>query len=195
MNEALVLLVLLWAVLLVPSALRSRSSSSPHVTVGGFERAMDVLRTSPTSSGGRSSTGRQLLVPKDAGRIVDHVDPPTRPASARGADAAPPPRVSATREDPTIAARRMWFTRLLAGSALSVVLALVFGGIVWLLAGAAVAGTVAYAALLRRWKVQRDEVRSVVRELELDAEPRVPVGAAVGASGSSGTVRLRTWEG
>lgn len=193
MNEALVLLVLLWAVLLVPSALKSRSSSSPHVTVGGFERAMDVLRTSPPGSTG----SRQLLVPKDAGRIVEHVDPPTRTASARGADHTPPPRVSAQREDPRVASRRLWFGRLLAGTAVSIVVAAVVGGLVWGIAAVAVAATAVYTGLLRRWKVQRDEVRSVVRELspEVDEPIRIPVGVAVGESRESGTVRLRTWDG
>lgn len=190
MNEALVLLVLLWAVLLVPSALRSRSSTSPHVTVGGFERAMDVLKASPSSA---APGNRRLLVPKDAGRIVEHADA----ATARGLDAAPPPRVSAQREDPTVASRRLWFTRLLAGTAVSVIAALVVGGAVWLVAAAAVAGTAGYATLLRRWKLQRDEVRSVVRQLTpaRETETAAPVPVAVGESRASGNVRLRSWEG
>lgn len=190
MNEALVLLVLLWAVLLVPSALRSRSSTSPHVTVGGFERAMDVLKASPSST---TSGKRQMLVPRDAGRIVEHAGA----ATGRGLDDAPPPRVSAQREDPTVASRRLWFTRLLAGTAVSLVAAVIVGGLVWLVAAAAVAGTAGYATLLRRWKLQRDEVRSVVRQLtpERAAEERAPVAVAVGESRASGTVRLRSWEG
>jgi hypothetical protein len=48
-SEALVLLVILWAAALVPSAVRARNAS-PHVTVGGFERAMEVLRSEQRST-------------------------------------------------------------------------------------------------------------------------------------------------
>lgn len=204
MNEALVLLVLLWAVLLVPSALRSRASSSPHVTVGGFERAMDVLRTSPRTG------GRQLLVPADAGRIVARAESapdgrgyaPRAAASPAVASAAGPgdpyaPDVrSAAAEDPRVAARRAWFIRLLAGTAASLLLAVIVGGLLWVAAFVAIAATAGYAILLRRLKLQRDEVRTVVRSLEIEADHRVPVGAAVGHDvAPSGTVRLRRWDG
>ena len=175
MNEALVLLVLLWAALLVPSALRSRTGS-PHVTVGGFERAMDVLKTPSHRSG-----GRELLVPGDAGRIVDHV----------GIVAVEEPRPY-RREDPRVQARRTWFLRLIAGTVVSVALAVLFGGALWAVAVLSLSATATYVALLRRWKVQADQVRTVVRRLEADAGPhRVPVGAAVGES----SVRLRRWDG
>lgn len=189
MNEALILLVLVWAVLLVPSALRSRSASSPHVTVEGFERAMDVLRSSPSRPGKVGS--RSLLVPDDAQRIVDHADPPATDAPARA------PR---HREDPAVEIRRQWFVRALLATAVSVVLAPFLGGAAWVLAGLALVGTVSYAVLLRRWKLQRDEVRSVVRELgsartaghgaPTQERPRVAVGAE-----APGTVRLRRWDG
>jgi hypothetical protein len=196
-NEALVLVVLLWAVLLIPSALRSRSSGSPHVTVGGFARAMDVLKTSPSSPGSSSGAGRQLLVPGDASRIVDHRRPPTRPRTTQGDDGAPPPLVSSTREDPTIAARRVWFLRLVGGTAGSLLLAIAVGGaLLWTVALVAVASTGVYVALLRRWKVQRDEVRDVVRELEVPpAEDRAPVDVAAGGERDGVAVRLRRWNG
>lgn len=176
MNDALVLLVLLWAALLVPSALRSRTGS-PHATVGGFERAMDVLKSPSHRSG-----GRQLLVPGDASRIVDHVG--IAPVEQT---------LPYKREDPRVLARRTWFTRLVLASVVSVVLAVVVGGLVWAAAAACLGATGVYIALLRRWKVQEDQVRSVVRRLEADAAPRFeqPVGAAVGES----SVRLRRWDG
>lgn len=180
MNEALILLVLLWAALLVPSALRSRTGS-PHVTVGGFERAMDVLRSSP--KGSEKGNGRQLLVPGDAGRIVDH----------DGIAAAEEPRPY-RREDPRIEARRAWFLRALVGTVATVALAAVFGGLLWVVAVLSAAATGGYVTLLRRWKVQADQARSVVRRLEADARPRrETVGAAVGDH--AGSVRLRRWDG
>jgi hypothetical protein len=176
-NEALVLLVLLWAALLVPSALRSRTGS-PHQTVGGFERAMDVLRSQPQSG----SHGRQLLVPGDASRIVDHA----------GIEAVEEPKPY-KREDPRVEARRIWFLRLVTGTVVSLALATAFGGVLWVVALLSAAATGTYVALLRRWKLQADEVRSVVRKLEAEsAEHRVPVGAAVGEN--VGTVRLRRWD-
>lgn len=191
MNEALILLVLVWAVLLLPSALRSRNATSPHVTVGGFERAMDVLRSSPGDRPGKVGS-RRLLVPDDASRIVERGDAPTRDAEVLDGVR------SVRHEDPTVASRRLWFVRLLAASAVAVVLAPLLGGPTWVLALLIVGGTGGYAALLRRWKLQRDEVRAVVRELapaETHGE-RVPVGAAVGAEGAPvGTVRLRRWDG
>lgn len=181
MNEALVLLVLLWAALLVPSALRSRTSS-PHVTVGGFERAMDVLRASP----GNASEGaaRQLLVPGDAGRIVDNA----------GIAAAEEPKPY-KREDPRVEARRMWFLRLVAGTVASVGLAIGFGGLLWAAAVVSLAATAAYVVLLRRWKVQADQVRSVVRQLEAEtSSAREPERVPVAVGDEAGRVRLRRWD-
>lgn len=189
MSETLVLLVLLWAVLLVPSALRNRTNS-PHVTVGGFERAMDVLRTP-----NRSGTGRQLLVPGEgAGRIVSHSQVETE---------APRPYHP---EDPVVAARRLTFTRLLAASGVAILVAIIVGGLVWWAAIAALAVTTGYASLLRRWKVQRDEMRAVVREIEVPRQraanvpaptpSRVPVGAVASPeeAAAPGAIRLRHWD-
>jgi hypothetical protein len=182
-SEALVLLVLLWAVLLVPGALRSRNSS-PHATVGGFERAMDVLRNE--GRGAAHGAGRQLLVPRDAGRIVGReVDRTVRSVRIR-------------HEDPLVVQRRGWFLRGLVGSAIALVLAIVVGGWMWLpflLVGTVTGG---YVALLRHLKIQRDEARRVVRELDLHrvvADDR-PELAAAGAEEwtADGGVRLRRWD-
>jgi hypothetical protein len=175
-NEAIVLLVLLWAVVLVPGAIRSRNNTSPHATVGGFERAMDVLRTKP-------GAGRELLVPRDAGRIV------TRDVNR--AEPTGPYR----QEDPVTARRRSWFVRLLGGMAATFLLAVVFGGWLWLpflAAGFVAAG---YTALLRHLKLQRDEARRVVREIDLRERPQAPPaedGDQVAVGGSA--VRLRRWD-
>jgi hypothetical protein len=182
-NETIVLLVLLWAVVLVPGAIRARNRTSPHATVGGFERAMDVLRSKP-------NVGREYLVPRDAGRIVTrdvNRDEPVGPYR---------------REDPVTARRRTWFVRLLAGTGATFLLAVAFGGWLWLpfvLVGLVAGG---YTALLRHLKIQRDEARRVVREIDLRDRARAvaderheprgheePVAAA-----SGGAVRLRRWD-
>ena len=184
-NEAaLVLLALVWAVLLVPGVLRSRNAS-PHATVGGFERAMDVLR-----SESRSPThGRQVMVPQDAGRIVDRaVDTSVTPG--------PMPR---KHEDPIVARRRAWFLRSLVGTVSALVLALAVGGWLWLPFVVSAGFTGGYVAILRHLKLQRDQARQVVRDLELRSaeEPAGASDVAVGGGaswGGSSSVRLRRWD-
>jgi hypothetical protein len=182
-SEALVLLVILWAVLLVPGALRSRNSS-PHVTVGGFERAMDVLRNEGRGTG--RGAGRHLLVPRDAGRIVGReVDRTVRSLPIR-------------HEDPIVAQRRGWFLRAVVASVVALVLAVVIGGWMWLPFLLTAGGTGGYVALLRHFKVQRDEARRVVRDLDLHrVVDEVPARAAVGAElwSAETAVRLRRWDG
>jgi hypothetical protein len=164
-NEALVvMLALIWAVVLLPGAIRSRRVNS-QVTVGGFERAMDVLRRQPD--------GRYMMVPADASRIVS------------GDDAAADVRPRARREDPLIARRRIVFTRMIAGSGALFLAAVWLGGFAWTLFILSLVVTGGYVAVLRRHKVRRDEVRAVVRELRGD-EPadrhQEPVPIAVGES-------------
>jgi len=181
--ELVVLLGLVWAVLFLPGAVRAHNTS-PHVTVGGFERAMNVLR----SDGQRRGGGRRLMVPGDPARIV------ARPAH----DAAPalggPPT-----EDPVIARRRAWFVRALLVCVLTFGFALLLQGAAWLLFLGALAATGAYVLALRRLKQQRDEAREVVRELDLRDQPLADAGqVAVGGEEAwvgSGSVRLRRWDG
>lgn len=177
MTEAFVVLVLMWAVLLVPGALRRSRNSSPHATVGGFERAMDVLRDN------RAATARQLLVPGDAGRIVSReVDPTPHPVTLRRP------------EDPVVVQRRTWFVRSLAATGVAVVAAVVLGGWLWLPAMLLLLGTAGYVALLRHLKLQRDEARKVVAELDLHRPARVGALEDGESWGASGGVRLRRWE-
>lgn len=194
MNEALFLLILLWAALLLPKAVRSARSSSPHVTIGGFEHAMEVL------SAERGAPGRHVYVPGEPGRIVDREVP-----LVSSNPAPPPPR---RRPEPVLMVRRrVRFERLLVLSALSLVLALAVGGWAWGVVAVVVGTTIVYTVVLRRLKVQRDQARRVVRDLHLEQEVRVVVrpdppsvaaGGAVGSdrpAGPSDGVRLRRWDG
>ncbi len=198
MTDPLVLLVLIWAVLLIPGAFRSRNAS-PHVTVGGFERAMSVL------SGGVRSGGRELLVPSDAGRIVDHGASTTSAVAPRSAHhpvtrTSPRSASMPTPDDPLIAQRRSRFERALLGTVATLVLAVMVGGWLWPMFVLVAAGTAGYATILRRLKLQRDQARQVVRELDLTTDgpvesPRTRVAVGGGDIGDgSGTVRLRRWE-
>lgn len=119
--------------------------------------------------------------------------------------ATPQPSSVRRRENPLIVKRRVRFMRMLFSLGLTTLAAIWFGGYVWLLFVATAAATGAYATILRRLKVQRDEAREVVRELHLHPpdQRRIEPGnlgrAAVGAEGysdgwSSTTVRLRRWD-
>lgn len=165
MNEALVvMLALIWAVALLPGAVRSRRVNT-HATVGGFERAMDVLRRQPD--------GRYMMVPSDAGRIVG------------GDTGAPGAAPRMRREDPLVARRRTTFVRALATTFVLLVVALFAGGFAWTLFTISLLATGGYVGLLRHLKLQRDQVREVVRDIRADQvvdlrDERLPV--AVGAA-------------
>lgn len=151
MDEALLLLLILgWAAVLLPGAVRARRSSEPHHTVGGFEQAMAVLRNRPD--------GREILVPQRADRIVG-----IRPAH-EGRHARPSAEM---RTADLLDRRRRVFTRLLGATAASLVLAVLFRGTmvtVFLLSASVLAG---YTALLRHFKVERDQARRVVHTIDL----------------------------
>ena len=98
-----------------------------------------------------------------------------------------------------ITRRRLWFVRALLATGASFGLALLIGGGAWLVFTGVLVATVAYIAVLRHLKLQRDQARQVVRQLDLDEEVVATTGqVAVGAEESwvgSGTVRLRRWDG
>lgn len=182
--ELLVLLGLIWAVLFLPGAVRAHNTS-PHVTVGGFERAMSVLRSEGQRRGGG---GRRLMVPDDPARIV-----------ARPAYDGSPAVTAPSAEDPVVTRRRAWFVRALLACVATLGFALLVQGAAWLLFLGTVAATAAYVAVLLRLKQQRDQARAVVRELDLRDQPLATAGqVAVGGEEAwvgSGSVRLRRWDG
>lgn len=214
MNEALVLiLAFLWALALLPGAIRSRRRS-PRVTVGGFQRAMDVLRQRPE--------GRSLMVLDDPARIVGAPTDGAAPAGDEG-DGSPRGRArdvavgKAARRlrsgRDAMTRRRRLFVRLLVATGVLLVVAVPAGGLVWLLFGVSAVVLVVYVALLRRWKLQRDEARRVVRRLtraprggQPTREPPARERARVAGGGPFteytavrwrqpvGHVRLRPWQ-
>lgn len=156
MDGALVIvLVLAWALLLLPSALRSRRSS-PRATVGGFEEAMAVLRNRPQ--------GREVMVPQDAARIVGYEEGEALVADPHDEPSLGTVHVPA-RIDPVLARRRRVLARLAGGAVVTVLLALIAGGPLWTVATLSVLALAGYVVLLRRWKLQREQAREVVRML------------------------------
>lgn len=149
MNGALVfLLALLWALVILPGALRSRRSS-PTSSVGTFERAMDVLAR--RESNGYGGEGRVVYVPNDAVRISGD---------------------RAIRQQEIRARRRRTFMRLLVLTATSMVVAVVGGGQWWLMFLSTGALLTGYVVLLLRWKSQAEQAAAVARDLPGAARAR-----------------------
>lgn len=172
MNEALVVvLALIWAIALLPSAIRSRRRNT-HATIGGFEQAMQVLRQRPS--------GRELMVPEDASRIVARaVDRPEgqfRSVGPRATMGAPvheePPDMSRAPASSShvLETRRRIFTGLVSSAGVLFLAGLLFGGAMWLLWMLSIAGLGGYVALLLKYKQQRQQAHEVVRELR---RPRI----------------------
>jgi hypothetical protein len=182
-----VVLVLLWAVVLLPSAIRSRRTSA-HVTVGGFERAMDVLRNRPP--------GRELLVPRDAGRIVESYGSGVATAAPSGEQPRRDVSPRAEHRRYVLARRRQLFSRMLGATAVLFALAVIVQGAAWTLALLSFGVTVAYAAVLRRWKLQRDEAAEVVRTIRTtdrrEAADRAQLAHAVGETPTFGELQVAT---
>ncbi len=135
----LVILAGVWAAVLVPPFLRSRSEGRPATSISSFHRHLSTLqRTAPGARGG----------------------PATAPIPGRGAGAVPQGRAEARRRR-----RDILFT--LAGTAvITLVLALVLGGvaIAFHLAADAILGAYVYLLVhLRRAAVER---KAKVRYLE-----------------------------
>jgi hypothetical protein len=142
LNAALLIfLVLLWAVFLLPGALRAHRTS-PTTSVGTFHRAMRTLaRRDPPRSG---QAGRYVYVPSDPSILVDD---------------------RARRRRELMARRRRLFIRLLAATLVLFPVAVVVGGTLWVPFLVSAACLTVYVGLLRSWKVQADQAAAVVREL------------------------------
>lgn len=186
MNEALVvILAFLWALLLLPAAVRSRRSD-PRSTVGGFARTMEVLRRRSPDGSAAASAGRNVTVGRARAVHRSAADP------SQGADRPRRPGF-----DPVLYRRRRVFVALVVALPVATVVAAVVGGGAWIAAAAVAAGLAGYVVLLRRWKLQRDRARSVIRGLHLAqrahdavapdvAEPDREVPEAVGGALWSG---------
>lgn len=153
MDEALLAALLIgWAAVLLPSALRSRRETDPQVTVGGFTQAMAVLRGRPD--------GREIMVPGQADRIVSHPHPRTRPDTV-------PQQARGSRRSEVVARRRTMFVRLLVATVGTFALAIVVGGLLWPMFVTTAMALGGYVAMLRHFKLEADEARAVVRTIDL----------------------------
>lgn len=157
LDEVLLAALLIgWAAVLLPSALRSRRSADPIVTVGGFTEAMAVLRGRPQ--------GREIMVPSEADRIVAYGE-----RSVAGAPREP--SVSRTSARARLRQRRKaMFVRLLLSTVLTFALAMPIGGYLWPVFFTSALALFGYVAMLRHHKVERDAARTVIRAMHRPPE-------------------------
>jgi hypothetical protein len=151
------LLAALWAAVLLPAAVRGRRHNSPMNQIDSFERSMVMLAHRAQS---RPGPGRQVLMPP----------PPRRSARARAARR-----------------RRMVLTRLSGAAAATGLLAVIAGGLVWLLFALVAAALGGYLVMLFRLEARQVEARRKVRPLhEPQRQPLDLHELAVADQGGSG---------
>jgi hypothetical protein len=158
----LVLLVLVWAAFLVPSALRARRTS-PTTSVHSFERTMDALASPPS---GHAQGDRPVSYDR-------HVP------DARG---GPRRVVPSDRRRAVLVRRRQVLVGLAATVLLAFPLAAIVGGAGWLLFAVLLAVFTGYVTMLRRWKVEVDRVAEVLRQFPFSPDGDHP-GPGVAAAG------------
>lgn len=130
-----ILLVVLWAAVLVPGALRGRASSSPMSSIDSFERSMVMLAHRAQA---RSPSGRTVLMPPA----------PRSSARARAAQR-----------------RRAVLARLGGAVGVSAPLGMFAGGAAWLLFAGSLAALVGYVIVLFQVQARQAELRRKVRRI------------------------------
>lgn len=171
-----VLLAGLWALILLPSALRARSGSS-LTTIDTFEQTMSRLAPAPHIPGGHVL----VLERPDRAGATPYVQRPT----AQPAPAAPPVRTPTTppalrRPSPaTLQRRRQVLVGLVVAVVVTTAGGFLLGGAAWvpfLLAYGALFG---YLALLAHLRARRDEARATLRPLPASPPGRPSNGVLI----------------
>jgi hypothetical protein len=143
----LVLLVVLWTVILVPSALRGRYERSPATSVDSFERSMSILaadlRGRASGASSRRAPGRRVLVVAD-------------PRAFAGGGAS---------RRRTLHRRKLVLQGLVAAAAVTAVAAIAIGGVLITLFYAVVVALLAYVGGLVWIRANAQSVRRTVRRL------------------------------
>jgi hypothetical protein len=145
-SAVVVLLVVMWALILAPGAVRGRHERSPVTSVNSFERSMSILasdlRARTQVPGRRNPPGRRVLVVAD-------------PRAFGGG--------SSRRR--TLHRRRLVLQGLGGAVVLAAIGALVLGGPFTPLLGALVVVLVAYVAGLVKLRADAERARRTVRRL------------------------------
>lgn len=147
----LLILVVIWAVVLIPPWLQSRRESRPGDSIATFRQQLNVLeRTAP----GQHIPGQYGVGATVVGFAARR--PSTRPGPART-------RVEPLRRSDVRRRRREVFLTLLGAVGLTFVSALLVGGPVWALHLATVMLLAGYVGMLVRLQQQAAERRAKVR--------------------------------
>jgi hypothetical protein len=156
-----VVLAVLWLIVVVPMVLRRSDERRRERSVDGFGRAMRALGRRPSATGEPRS---EVYVPRQ--NRAPLAAPARRPVpAAQEALMYPPDRseLSAARAE-MLARRRRSLSILVGGSALFGLLALIMGGLMWLLAAPFLLGVAGYVLFLRN-QALRDRARRENRQL------------------------------
>jgi membrane protein implicated in regulation of membrane protease activity len=165
-----VVLTVLWLIVVVPMVLRRSDERRRERSVDGFGRAMRALGRRAVIT---DESRPEVYVPRQ--NRAKLAAPARRPVpAAQEALMYPPDRseLSAARAD-MLARRRRSLGVLIGGSAIFGLLALIMGGIMWLLAAPFLLGAAGYLWFLRS-QALRDRARRENRQLRASA--RRPVG-------------------
>lgn len=157
-----VLLGGVWALILLPGPLQARRLGSPLNSIDAFEQSMSRLAPPRTPPGGHvvvlghpDRDGRRQPTPMP-GRAPQPAPPQTRVPRATG---PPPPSPQ------TLERRRQVLATLAGATALTGVLGLLVGGMMWVLFVLAYAALSAYVALLVQIRSRREEAREKLHYL------------------------------
>ncbi|MGQ0831366.1 MAG: hypothetical protein ACT4OV_06785 [Microthrixaceae bacterium] len=156
----LVILAAIWAAVLLPPYLQNRRETRPGDSIATFRTQLSVLeRTTP---GGRTSSLSRL----DVGRYDPpmYVPPARRPVVQRS--------TASMRRAEVRRRRRDVFLTLFGAVVVTLVLAVLLGGSVWMLQALADVCFLGYVAMLVNLQQQSLDREGTVRYLDLDAPHR-----------------------
>jgi membrane protein implicated in regulation of membrane protease activity len=156
-----VVLTVLWLIVVVPMVLRRSDERRRERSVDGFGRAMRALGRRATAA---DEVRSEVYVPRQ--NRAPLAAPARRPVpAAQEALMYPPDRseLSAARTE-MLARRRRSLAILVGGSALFGLLAVIMGGIMWVLAAPFLTGVVGYLLFLRN-QALRNRARRENRQL------------------------------
>jgi hypothetical protein len=178
-----VVLAVLWLIVVVPMVFQRRDASSRERSVSRFRQGMQALGRRPVAEAEDdqathvlprlNSEGAELFV-HGAGRAVDDLAPVTRRPVPAAEEALMYPvdrdEMSDARRQ-MMARRRRSLITLVGGSAVTVLLALIVGGLAWLLALAFLGGLGGYTYFLRN-QALHDRERRASRQLRAVSQRR-----------------------
>lgn len=171
-----VLLAGLWALILLPNALRGYRFGSPLQSIDAFEQSMSRLAPSRHVPGGHVMV---LERPDRAGATPYVGRPAPSPAPAAPPVRRPRPAVRRGPSFRTLQRRRQVLLALVAAVVAATVGGLTVGGLAWGLFLLAYVALFGYLALLAQLRARRDERHVKVRHLPVPPARRPSTGVIV----------------